>query len=248
MMLLENKVAFVTGASRGIGKAIALEMAKSGADVAVCYSSSSDAAEDVCRQIRQLGRKAVPYRCDVSSMEQCSETVKAAVEEFGQLDILVNNAGITRDNLMLMMKEDDFDSVISTNLKGAFNMMKQAGAHFLKRKQGTIINISSVSGMMGNAGQVNYAAAKAGVIGMTKSAAKELAGRGITCNAIAPGFIATDMTDKLSDKQKEAVTDAIPLKRMGQPEDIAHLAVFLASPLANYITGEVIKVDGGIYI
>lgn len=248
MMLLENKVAFVTGASRGIGKAIALEMAKSGADVAVCYSSSSDAAEDVCRQIRQLGRKAVPYRCDVSSMEQCSETVKAAVEEFGQLDILVNNAGITRDNLMLMMKEDDFDSVISTNLKGAFNMMKQAGAYFLKRKQGTIINISSVSGMMGNAGQVNYAAAKAGVIGMTKSAAKELAGRGITCNAIAPGFIATDMTDKLSDKQKEAVTDAIPLKRMGQPEDIAHLAVFLASPLANYITGEVIKVDGGIYI
>ena len=248
MMLLENKVAFVTGASRGIGKAIALEMAKNGADVAVCYSSSSDAAEDVCRQIRQLGRKAVPYRCDVSSMEQCSETIKAAVEEFGQLDILVNNAGITRDNLMLMMKEDDFDSVISTNLKGAFNMMKQAGAHFLKRKQGTIINISSVSGMMGNAGQVNYAAAKAGVIGMTKSAAKELAGRGITCNAIAPGFIATDMTDKLSDKQKEAVTDAIPLKRMGQPEDIAHLAVFLASPLANYITGEVIKVDGGIYI
>lgn len=248
MMLLENKVAFVTGASRGIGKAIALEMAKSGADVAVCYSSSSDAAEDVCRQIRQLGRKAVPYRCDVSSMEQCSETVKAAVEEFGHLDILVNNAGITRDNLMLMMKEDDFDSVISTNLKGAFNMMKQVGSHFLKRKQGTIINISSVSGMMGNAGQVNYAAAKAGVIGMTKSAAKELAGRGITCNAIAPGFIATDMTDKLSDKQKEAVTDAIPLKRMGQPEDIAHLAVFLASPLANYITGEVIKVDGGIYI
>lgn len=248
MMLLENKVAFVTGASRGIGKAIALEMAKSGADVAVCYSSSSDAAEEVCRQIRQLGRKAVPYRCDVSSMEQCSETVKAAVEEFGQLDILVNNAGITRDNLMLMMKEDDFDSVISTNLKGSFNMMKQAGSHFLKRKQGTIINISSVSGMMGNAGQVNYAAAKAGVIGMTKSAAKELAGRGITCNAIAPGFIATDMTDKLSDKQKEAVTDAIPLKRMGQPEDIAHLAVFLASPLANYITGEVIKVDGGIYI
>ena len=248
MMLLENKVAFVTGASRGIGKAIAMEMARSGADVAVCYSSSSDAAEDVCRQIRQLGRKAVPYRCDVSSMEQCSETVKAAVEEFGQLDILVNNAGITRDNLMLMMKEDDFDSVISTNLKGAFNMMKQAGAHFLKRKQGTIINISSVSGMMGNAGQVNYAAAKAGVIGMTKSAAKELAGRGISCNAIAPGFIATDMTDKLSDKQKEAVTDAIPLKRMGQPEDIAHLAVFLASPLANYITGEVIKVDGGIYI
>ena len=247
-MLLENKVAFVTGASRGIGKSIALEMARSGADVAVCYSASEEAAEDVCRQIREMGRKAYPYRCDVSSMEECTETVKSAVAQFGQLDILVNNAGITRDNLMLMMKEEEFDQVIATNLKGAFNMMKQAGAHFLKRKQGTIINIASVSGMMGNAGQVNYAAAKAGVIGMTKSAAKELAGRGITCNAIAPGFIETDMTDKLSDKQKEAVVNAIPLKRMGQPEDIANLAVFLASPMANYITGEVIKVDGGIYI
>lgn len=247
-MLLNDKVAFVTGASRGIGKAIALEMARNGADVAVCYSSNETAAEEVCQQIRALGRNAQSYRCDVSDMEQCSETVKAAIAHFGHLDILVNNAGITRDNLMLMMKEEDFDKVIATNLKGAFHMMKHAGAHFLKRKQGTIINISSVSGMMGNAGQVNYAAAKAGVIGMTKSAAKELAGRGITCNAIAPGFITTDMTDQLSDKQKEAVVSAIPLKRMGQPEDIAHLAVFLASPLASYITGEVIKVDGGIYI
>lgn len=247
-MLLNNKVAFVTGASRGIGKAIALEMARNGADVAVCYSSNEAAAEEVCQQIRALGRNAQSYRCDVSDMEQCSETVKAAIAHFGHLDILVNNAGITRDNLMLMMKEEDFDKVIATNLKGAFHMMKHAGAHFLKRKQGAIINISSVSGMMGNAGQVNYAAAKAGIIGMTKSAAKELAGRGITCNAIAPGFITTDMTDQLSDKQKEAVVSAIPLKRMGQPEDIAHLAVFLASPLASYITGEVIKVDGGIYI
>jgi len=247
-MLLENKVAFITGASRGIGRAIALEMAKNGADIAVCYSSSESAAEEVCRQIRELGRKAQAYRCDVSDMAQCTEAVKSAVAHFGHLDILVNNAGITRDNLMLMMKEDDFDKVIATNLKGAFNMMKLTGAHFLKQKQGTIINIASVSGMMGNAGQVNYAAAKAGVIGMTKSAAKELAGRGITCNAIAPGFITTDMTDKLSDKQKEAVINAIPLKRMGQPDDIAHLAVFLASPLASYITGEVIKVDGGIYI
>lgn len=160
----------------------------------------------------------------------------------------MNNAGITKDNLLLMMKEDEFDNVIATNLKGAFNMMKHVGAHFLKQKQGTIINISSVSGLMGNAGQINYAAAKAGVVGMTKTAAKELAARGITCNAIAPGFIATDMTDKLSDKQKEAVVGAIPLKRMGAPEDIAHLATFLASPYAAYITGEVIKVDGGIYI
>ena len=173
MFKLNGKLALVTGSSRGIGRAIALEMAKSGADVAVCCSSGSLAAEEVCEQIRALGRKAVSYRCDVSRMEQCAETVKAAVEEFGQVDILVNNAGITRDNLMLMMKEEDFDAVISTNLKGAFNMMKQAGAHFLKRKQGTIINISSVSGMMGNAGQVNYAAAKAIVDALPTCAASE---------------------------------------------------------------------------
>jgi 3-oxoacyl-[acyl-carrier protein] reductase len=246
--MLKGKVAFVTGASRGIGKAIALEMAQNGADVAICYSSNSDAAEAVCAEIRALGRDAQAYRCDVSDYQQCSDVIKAIVEHFGKLDILVNNAGITKDNLLLMMKEDEFDRVIATNLKGAFNMTKHAGAHFLKRKQGTIINISSVSGMMGNAGQANYAAAKAGLIGLTKTAAKELAARGITCNAIAPGFITTDMTEQLSDKQKETVVGAIPLKRMGQPQDIAHLAVFLASPLAAYITGEVIKVDGGIYI
>lgn len=246
--MLKNRTAFVTGASRGIGRAIALELARNGADVAICYSSNDAAAEAVCQEIRNLGRQAEAYRCDVSNFQQCGDVVKTAAAHFGQLDILVNNAGITRDNLLLMMKEDEFDQVIATNLKGAFNMMKHVGAHFLKRKQGTIINISSVSGLMGNAGQANYAAAKAGLIGLTKTAAKELAPRGITCNAIAPGFITTDMTDKLSDKQKEAVVDAIPLKRMGQPEDIAHLAVFLASPLASYITGEVIKVDGGIYI
>lgn len=246
--MLNNKVAFVTGASRGIGRAIALEMARAGADVAICYSSSAAPAEAVCEEIRDMGRKAQAYRCDVSDFQQCSDTVKAVVETFGKLDILVNNAGITRDGLLLMMKEEDFDKVIQTNLKGAFNMMKHASAHFLKRKQGTIINIASVVGLMGNAGQANYAAAKAGLIGLTKTTARELAGRGITCNAIAPGFIATDMTEKLSEKQKEAMLQAIPLKRMGQPEDIAHLAVFLASPLASYITGEVIKVDGGIYI
>lgn len=246
--MLNNKIAFITGASRGIGRAIALEMARNGADVAICYSSNEAAAEAVCAEIRALGRDAQAYRCDVSDYQQCSETVKAAVAHFGRVDILVNNAGITKDNLLLMMKEEEFDRVIATNLKGAFNMMKHLGAHFLKQRQGTIINIASVSGMMGNAGQANYAAAKAGLIGLTKTAAKELAARGITCNAIAPGFIATDMTDQLNEKQKAAVTAAIPLKRMGQPEDIAHLAVFLASPLAAYITGEVIKVDGGIYI
>ena len=246
--MLKNRTAFVTGASRGIGRALALELARNGADVAICYSSNDAAAEAVCQEIRNLGRQAEAYRCDVSNFQQCGDVVKTAVAHFGQLDILVNNAGITRDNLLLMMKEDEFDQVIATNLKGAFNMMKHVGAHFLKRKQGTIINISSVSGLMGNAGQANYAAAKAGLIGLTKTAAKELAPRGITCNAIAPGFITTDMTDKLSDKQKEAVVDAIPLKRMGQPEDIAHLVAFLAGPLASYITGEVIKVDGGIYI
>ena len=246
--MLKDKIVFVTGASRGIGKAIALEMAQNGADVAICYSSDGEAAEAVCTEIRALGRDAQSYRCDVSDYQQCSDTVKAAIAHFGKLDVLVNNAGITKDNLLLMMKEEEFDRVIATNLKGAFNMMKHAGAHFLKRKKGTIINIASVSGMMGNVGQANYAAAKAGLIGLTKTAARELAARGITCNAIAPGFITTDMTQQLTDKQRVAIIGTIPLKRMGQPEDIAHLAVFLASPLAAYITGEVIKVDGGIYI
>ena len=246
--MLKDKIVFVTGASRGIGKAIALEMAKNGADVAICYSSDGEAAEAVCTEIHALGRDAQAYRCDVSDYQQCIDTVKAAIAHFGRLDVLVNNAGITKDNLLLMMKEEEFDRVIATNLKGAFNMMKHVGAHFLKRKQGTIINIASVSGMMGNAGQANYAAAKAGLIGLTKTAARELAARGITCNAIAPGFITTDMTQQLTDKQRENIIATIPLKRMGQPEDIANLAVFLASPLAAYITGEVIKVDGGIYI
>lgn len=246
--MLKDKIVFVTGASRGIGKAIALEMAQNGADVAICYSSDGEAAEAVCTEIHALGRDAQAYRCDVSDYQQCSDTVKAAIAHFGKLDVLVNNAGITKDNLLLMMKEEEFDRVIATNLKGAFNMMKHAGAHFLKRKKGTIINIASVSGMMGNVGQANYAAAKAGLIGLTKTAARELAARGITCNAIAPGFITTDMTQQLTDKQRVAIIGTIPLKRMGQPEDIAHLAVFLASPLAAYITGEVIKVDGGIYI
>lgn len=246
--MLKNKIAFVTGASRGIGKAIALEFAANGADVAICYSRGREAAEAVCEEIRAMGRSAKAYSCDVADFSQCSDTIKSIVNDFGGLDILVNNAGITRDALLLTMKEEEFDQVISTNLKGAFNMTKHAATYFLKQKKGTILNISSVSGMMGNAGQANYAAAKAGLIGFTKTVAKELAGRGITCNAIAPGFITTDMTEQLSEKQKDAVLAAIPLKRMGAPEDIAHAAVFLASPFAAYVTGEVLKVDGGIYM
>lgn len=246
--MLKDKVAFVTGASRGIGKAVALEMARNGADVAICYSSNAAAAEAVCEEISTYGVKAKAYCCDVSNFQQCSDTVAAVIADFGKINILVNNAGITKDNLLLLMKEEEFDQVIATNLKGAFNMTKHVGAHFLKQKQGTIINISSVSGMMGNAGQANYAAAKAGLLGLTKTTAKELAARGITCNAIAPGFITTDMTEQLNEKQKAAVLEAIPMKRMGKPEDIAYVAVFLASPQAAYITGEVIKVDGGIYI
>ena len=246
--MLKGKTAVVTGGSRGIGKAICLKFAENGADIAFLYAGNTAKAEETVKELEGLGVKAKAYQCNVADADAVAAVVKEIVKDFGGIQILVNNAGITRDNLLLMMKEEEFDQVIATNLKGAFNMMKHVGAHFLKRKQGTIINISSVSGLMGNAGQANYAAAKAGLVGLTKTAAKELAARGITCNAIAPGFITTDMTDKLSDKQKEAVVDAIPLKRMGQPEDIAHLAVFLASPLASYITGEVIKVDGGIYI
>lgn len=244
--MLKEKIAIVTGASRGIGKAIALELARNGADVAVGYSSKADAAEAVCEEIRNMGRKAKAYKLDVKDFENCKERVKEIIKDFGTVDILVNNAGITKDNLLLMMKEEEFDQVLSTNLKGVFNMTKQVGAHFLKKKSGTFINISSVSGIMGNAGQANYAAAKAGIIGFTKSVAKELAGKGITCNAIAPGFIATDMTEALSERQKETVEKMIPLKRMGHPEEIAYAAAFLASPHASYITGEVIKVDGGI--
>ena len=244
--MLKDKIAIVTGASRGIGKAIALELAQNGADVAVGYGSRAEAAEAVCTEIRKMGRNAKAYQLDVKDFDSCRERVKEIIADFGKVDILINNAGITRDNLLLMMKEGEFDQVIATNLKGAFNMTKQVGAHFLRQKSGTIINISSVSGIMGNAGQANYAAAKAGLIGFTKSVAKELASKGITCNAIAPGFIATDMTEALSEKQKETVEKMIPLKRMGRPEDIAHMVAFLASPYAAYITGEVIKVDGGI--
>ena len=236
----------VTGAGRGIGRAIAVEMARQGASVAVIYAENTQAAQETCRQIQDLGMQGNPYQCDVSDLAAVKETVSKVAKEMGTVDILVNCAGITRDGLALTMKEADYDAVMDTNLKGTFNTIKCCYSGFLKKKAGKIINISSVSGLLGNAGQANYAASKAGVIGLTKSIARELAGRGICCNAIAPGYIATDMTSELA--EKEQLLDLIPMKRMGSPEDVANLAVFLATDLSGYITGEVIRVDGGIAI
>ena len=244
--MLTGKVALVTGAGRGIGREIALTLASYGADVIVNYNGSKEAAEEVVSQIQKMGRKAQAIQCSVSDYDACGKMVKEALEEFGHIDILVNNAGITKDNLMMMMKPEDFDAVINTNLKGTFNTMQLLYRSFVKQRSGHIINLSSVSGINGNAGQANYAASKAGVIGLTKTAAKELAARGITVNAVAPGFIATDMTDAMTDTAKEAVTAAIPMKRVGVTKDIAETVAFLASDKASYITGQVIAVDGGL--
>lgn len=246
--MLKDKVAVVTGGSRGLGRAIALKLAENGANIAVVYAGNEQAANEACEQISQHSVKVKAYRCDVSDFEATKELTAQIISDFGGIDILVNNAGIVRDGLTLHMKEDDFDAVIDTNLKGAFFMIKNCYSHFMKKRSGKIINITSVSGMMGNPGQANYSSAKAGLIGLTKTIAKELAGRNVTCNAIAPGFIETEMTDKLSDKVKEGAVAAIPLKRMGKPEDVANLAAFLADEQSNYITGEVIKVDGGLYM
>lgn len=246
--MLENKKVMITGGSRGIGRAMAIAMAQAGADVAVIYNGNKEAADKACEEIRAMGRQAAAFKCDVGNFEEAGKTVQAVNKELGGLDVLVNNAGITKDGLIFTLKEDDFDRVIETNLKGAFNTIKHAAKIMMKNRKGTIINITSVSGMMGNPGQANYAAAKAGMIGLTKTVAKELAARGITCNAIAPGFVATEMTDKLSDEVKDSIDSVVPLKRMAQPEDIANAAVFLASDKASYITGEVLKVDGGLYI
>lgn len=245
-MSLNGKTALVTGASRGIGRAIALRLAEDGANVAVIYAGSADKAEAVVNEITALGVNAKAYRCNVADSAAVNETVKAVTNDLGKIDILVNNAGITRDGLMLRMKDEDFDAVLDTNLKGAFNMIRACYSGFIRKKSGRIINISSVSGIMGNAGQANYSASKAGVIGLTKSAARELASRGITCNAVAPGFIQTDMTENLGDNNP--LLNSIPLGRMGKPEDIAAAVAFLASDSAAYITGEVLKVDGGLAI
>lgn len=242
----QNKTALVTGASRGIGRAIALQLAEDGFDIAVIFAGNEEAAQETCALIEQKGRKAVPVRCDVSAPQQCKDAVKAVLDNFGGIDVLVNNAGITRDALVLSMKEEDFEKVIDTNLNSAFYMIKNTYHQFMKRRSGRIINISSISGLMGNAGQANYAAAKAGMVGLTKSVAKELAGRGITCNAVAPGFIETDMTAVLSEKVKAAAEAQIPMKKMGKPEDVAAAVAFLASDAARYITGQVLSVDGGL--
>ena len=245
-MSLNGKTALVTGASRGIGRAIALRLAEDGANVAVIYAGSADKAETVVNEITALGVNAKAYRCNVADSAAVNETVKAVTNDLGKIDILVNNAGITRDGLMLRMKDEDFDAVLDTNLKGAFNMIRACYSGFIRKKSGRIINISSVSGIMGNAGQANYSASKAGVIGLTKSVARELASRGINCNAVAPGFIQTDMTENLGDNNP--LLNSIPLGRMGKPEDIAAAVAFLASDSAAYITGEVLKVDGGLAI
>ncbi len=244
--MLKGKTAVITGGSRGIGRAIALEMAERGVNVAIVFAGNEAAAAETCGLIDNLCVKTKAYQCDVSDYTQTEQTVNSIISEFGGIDILVNNAGIVKDGLMLSMKEEDFDAVLDTNLKGAFHMIKHTYRQFMKRRSGRIINITSVSGITGNAGQTNYSSAKAGMIGLTKSVAKELAGRNITCNAIAPGFIDTDMTATLSDQVKEAALSAIPLKRLGTPRDIANLAAFLAGDEAGYITGEVIKVDGGL--
>ena len=245
-MSLNGKTALVTGASRGIGRAIALRLAEDGANVAVIYAGSADKAEAVVNEITALGVNAKAYQCNVADSAAVNETVKAVTNDLGKIDILVNNAGITRDGLMLRMKDEDFDAVLDTNLKGAFNMIRACYSGFIRKKSGRIINISSVSGIMGNAGQANYSASKAGVIGLAKSVARELASRGITCNAVAPGFIQTGMTENLGDNNP--LLNSIPLGRMGKPEDIAAAVAFLASDSAAYITGEVLKVDGGLAI
>ncbi|MBO5459989.1 MAG: 3-oxoacyl-[acyl-carrier-protein] reductase [Lachnospira sp.] len=248
MYNLEGKVALVTGAGRGIGRAIAKALAKEGATVIVNYGGNEAAAQETVDSIEADGGSAEKYKCDVSDFAAVGEMIQYVVEKYKKLDILVNNAGITKDGLMMKMSEEDFDSVLAVNLKGTFNCIRNVSRQMLKQRSGRIINMSSVVGLAGNAGQVNYAASKAGVIGVTKSAAKELASRGITVNAIAPGYIDTDMTSVLSDSVKETVLSAIPLGRMGAVEDIAEMAVFLASDKASYITGQVISVDGGMNI
>ena len=243
-MDLNGKVALVTGASRGIGRAIALKLASCGADIAIVYAGNADKAAEACEEIGKSGARAEAFRCDVSDFTAAKNVVEAVKNTFGTIDILVNNAGITRDGLIMSMKEDAFDEVLDVNLKGAFNMIRHCAAIFVRKRCGKIINISSIAGITGNAGQANYAASKAGLIGLTKATARELASRNICCNAIAPGFIATDMTAHIG--KDSPLMSSIPLGRAGLPEEVADLTAFLCG--ADYITGEVIRIDGGLAI
>ena len=245
--MTEKKIAVVTGAGRGIGREIAKTLARDGFFVVVNYAHSSSAADEAVEEIKNEGGEAVSVQCDVADFKAVEEFANAIIKEYGKVDVLVNNAGVTRDTLLMAMKEEDFDMVINTNLKGTFNTMRHFSRYMLKNKTGArIINISSISGVMGNAGQANYSASKAGVIGLTKSAAKELGSRGITVNAVAPGYVDTEMTQVLSDKVRETILSSIPLKRGGTVEDIANTVSFLASEKASYITGQVIQVNGGM--
>lgn len=246
--MLKNKIALITGAGRGIGRAIAIALAKEGAEVVINYNGSEERAKEVKQTIEENGGKASIYKCNVSDFVACEAMIKDIVKEYGHLDILVNNAGITKDGLIMKMKEEDFDSVLNVNLKGTFNTIRHSARQMLKQRSGKIINISSVSGILGNVGQANYAASKAGVVGLTKTMARELGSRGITVNAIAPGFVDTEMTEVLSEEIRENACKQIILGRFGKPEDIANTAVFLASDKADYITGQVISVDGGMNV
>ncbi len=246
--MLADKVALVTGAGRGIGKEIAKTLAENGAFVIVNYNGSKSAAEETVAEIKAAGGNALAYGCNVSDYEACGNMIEELVKEYKHIDILVNNAGITRDGLLMRMSSEDFDDVIATNLKGSFNTIRHLSRQFLKQRAGKIINISSVSGVLGNAGQANYSASKAGVIGLTKSVAKELASRGIHVNAVAPGYVTTDMTEAMPEAAKEAILSQIPLQRAGSTKDIANAVLFLASAQSDYITGQVLSVDGGMAI
>ncbi|MCI0706063.1 MAG: 3-oxoacyl-[acyl-carrier-protein] reductase [Ignavibacteriae bacterium] len=246
MGVLQDKIALVTGGSRGIGRSVVLALAEQGCHVAFTYKSASAAADAVVKEVAAKGRKAMAIQSDAKSFQEAAGAVDKVVGEFKRLDVLVNNAGITKDTLLLRMSEQDWDEVIDTNLKSAFNFSKAACKQMMGQREGRIINMSSIAGVIGNAGQTNYAAAKAGMLGMTKTLAKELASRNIQVNAIAPGFVETDMTHKLTDQQKEALMAVVPMKRVAKPEEIASVVVFLASPASSYMTGQVLCVDGGL--